>query len=118
MFLEPDFIICIQTTGRSTGFSSRRTAPATTCSETRSGHHAEAVGRAGAVHHAAGREHPLRCQLEAGGQGLRRQEPIFEVAPMGGGTAESIANQTLVRAEERLALTVVRPEAMARSPAV
>ena len=47
-----------------------------------------------------------------------RMPPTLEVAPFGGGTAEFIANQTLVRAEERLALTVVRPEAIVTVTAV
>ncbi len=42
-----------------------------------------------------------------------RQPPTLEVAPVAG-TAEFIANQTLVRAEERLALAVVRPSALVK----
>jgi len=40
-----------------------------------------------------------------------RQPPTLEVQP-GGGTAEFIANQTLIRAEERIALVVLRPTAI------
>jgi HK97 family phage major capsid protein len=46
-----------------------------------------------------------------------RQPPTLEVQP-GGGTAEFIANQTLIRAEERLALTIVRPKAICLVTAV
>lgn len=46
-----------------------------------------------------------------------RQGPSLEVQP-GGGTAEFIANQTLIRAEERLALAVVRPSAICTVTAV
>jgi|GEM_PF-3544965 len=46
-----------------------------------------------------------------------RQAPTLEVQP-GGGTAEFIANQTLIRAEERLALTVVRPASICLVTAV
>ena len=38
-----------------------------------------------------------------------RQAPVVEVAPYGGGTTEFIANQTLIRAKERLALAVLHP---------
>jgi len=41
-----------------------------------------------------------------------RQSPVVEVAPLGGGTVEFIANQTLARAEERLALAVPRPTSL------
>lgn len=46
-----------------------------------------------------------------------RQAPTLEVQP-GGGTAEFIANQTLIRAEERLALAIVRPLAACKVTAV
>jgi HK97 family phage major capsid protein len=38
-----------------------------------------------------------------------RQPPTVEVHPYGGGTAEFTANQTLIRCEERLSITVPRP---------
>ncbi len=41
-----------------------------------------------------------------------RQPPVVEVAPLGGGTTEFIANQTLARCEERLALAVPRPTSL------
>ncbi len=41
-----------------------------------------------------------------------RQAPVVDVAPNGGGTVEFISNQTLVRAEERLALAVQRPTSL------
>jgi hypothetical protein len=40
------------------------------------------------------------------------QPPVVEVAPYGGGTTEFIANQTLVRAEECLALAIHHPAAI------
>ncbi len=43
-----------------------------------------------------------------------RQVPTVEVAPFGGGTAEFTSNQTLIRAEERLALAVPRPSAIVK----
>jgi len=46
-----------------------------------------------------------------------RQPPIVEVRP-GGGTAEFVANQTLIRAEERLALAVHHPAAIVLVTAV
>ncbi len=58
------------------------------------------------------------ANLKQGRKVYARQAPVVEVAPMGGGTAEFIANQTLVRAEERLALTVVRPAAICAVTAV
>jgi hypothetical protein len=47
-----------------------------------------------------------------------RQTPVVEVARMGGGTTEFIANQTLIRPEERLALAVHHPAAIALVKAV
>ena len=47
-----------------------------------------------------------------------RQPPVVEVAPYGGGTTEFIANQTLVRAEERLALAIHHPAAICSVTAV
>ena len=41
-----------------------------------------------------------------------RQPPVVELAPLGGGTVEFIANQTLARCEERLALAVPRPTSL------
>ena len=41
-----------------------------------------------------------------------RQPPVVELAPLGGGTTEFIANQTLARCEERLALAVPRPTSL------
>jgi len=41
-----------------------------------------------------------------------RQSPVVELAPLGGGTIEFIANQTLARCEERLALAVPRPTSL------
>ena len=41
-----------------------------------------------------------------------RMQPTVDVAPLGGGTTEFIANQTLVRCEERLALAVPRPTSL------
>ncbi|MFN2489299.1 MAG: phage major capsid protein [Actinomycetota bacterium] len=41
-----------------------------------------------------------------------RQSPVVEIAPLGGGTTEFIANQTLARCEERLALAVPRPTSL------
>ncbi|CAN5205160.1 phage major capsid protein [soil metagenome] len=41
-----------------------------------------------------------------------RMPPTVDVAQLGGGTAEFIANQTLVRCEERLALAVPRPTSL------
>lgn len=41
-----------------------------------------------------------------------RQSPVVEIAPLGGGTVEFVANQTLARAEERLALAVPRPTSL------
>lgn len=46
-----------------------------------------------------------------------RQPPTLEVQP-GGGSAEFIANQTLIRAEERLALAIVRPKAICTVTAI
>lgn len=46
-----------------------------------------------------------------------RQPPTLEVAP-GGGTAEFIANQTLIRAEERLTLAIHHPKAVCLVTAV
>ena len=43
-----------------------------------------------------------------------RQGPSVQVAQFGGGTVEFIANQTLARAEERLALATPRPTAMVK----
>jgi HK97 family phage major capsid protein len=47
-----------------------------------------------------------------------RQPPVVEVAPYGGRSTEFIANQTLVRAEERLALAVHHPAAICLVTAV
>jgi HK97 family phage major capsid protein len=47
-----------------------------------------------------------------------RQAPTVEVAPYGGGTTEFIANQTLVRAEERVALAIHHPKAICLVTAV
>lgn len=46
-----------------------------------------------------------------------RMRPTVEVQPHGG-TAEFIANQTLVRAEERLFLAVVQPKAICTVTAI
>jgi HK97 family phage major capsid protein len=43
-----------------------------------------------------------------------REYPTLEVAPFGGGTTEFVENKTLVRAEERLALTCPRPSALVK----
>jgi HK97 family phage major capsid protein len=53
----------------------------------------------------------LVANLKDAARAYVRQTPTLEVQP-GGGTAEFIANQTLIRAEERLALAVVRPTAL------
>ena len=47
-----------------------------------------------------------------------RQAPVAEVAPYGGGTTEFIANQTLIRAEERQALAVHHPTAICTVTAI
>jgi hypothetical protein len=47
-----------------------------------------------------------------------REAPRVDVAPMGGGSTQFINNTTLIRAEERLALTVVRPQAIVTVTAV
>jgi HK97 family phage major capsid protein len=47
-----------------------------------------------------------------------RQPPVVEVAPYGGGTTEFVANQTLIRAEERLALAIHHPTAIVSVTAV
>ena len=41
-----------------------------------------------------------------------RQPPVVEIHPNAGGTVEFVANQTLARAEERLALAVPRPTSL------
>ena len=41
-----------------------------------------------------------------------RMQPTVDVAQLGGGTTEFIADQTLVRCEERLALAVPRPTSL------
>ena len=47
-----------------------------------------------------------------------RQSAVVEVAPYGGGTTEFIANQTLVRAEERLTVAIHHPAAICLVTAV
>jgi HK97 family phage major capsid protein len=51
----------------------------------------------------------LVANLKLAATAYVRQTPVVEVAPFGGGTSEFIANQTLVRAEERLALAIHHP---------
>jgi hypothetical protein len=52
--------------------------------------------------------------MKLGAKAYLRAAPRLEVAPFGGGTNEFISNQTLVRAEERLALTCPRPQAIVK----
>jgi hypothetical protein len=47
-----------------------------------------------------------------------RQAPVVKVAPDGGGTTEFIANQTLIRAEERPALAAHHPTAICTVTAI
>jgi HK97 family phage major capsid protein len=60
----------------------------------------------------------LVANLKIAATAYVRQPPVMEVAPYGGGSTEFIANQTLVRAEERLALAVHHPAAICLVTAV
>ena len=60
----------------------------------------------------------LVANLKIAATAYIRQPPVVEVAPYGGGTTEFIANQTLVRAEERLALAIHHPAAICLVTAV
>lgn len=54
------------------------------------------------------------ANLKTAAEVFVREEPNIEVHPGGGGLAEWRANKTLIRAEERLALTVPRPTAVVK----
>ena len=54
----------------------------------------------------------LVANLKIAATAYVRQPPVVEVAPYGGGTTEFIANQTLIRGEERLALAIHHPSAI------
>lgn len=60
----------------------------------------------------------LVANLKAACTAYVREAPRFEVHPYGGGTDEFTHNQTLVRAEERLALAIHHPTAICKVTAV
>jgi HK97 family phage major capsid protein len=56
----------------------------------------------------------LVANMKLGAHVYQRQAPTLEVNPFGGNTDAWLRNQTLVRAEERLALTSPRPTALVK----
>jgi HK97 family phage major capsid protein len=58
------------------------------------------------------------ANLKQAARAYLRETPRVDVAPYGGGFDQFTKNTTLIRAEERLALTVVRPQAIVTVTAV